>query len=164
MSHTAYSSAKFAVKGFTEALVTDLRLNAPHVKAAVVMPGHIGTSILFNSNKVLGKPDALHAAEADIAVIRDMLERRGLPADTLTDDQIRGLMHAMAERFRDAAPTSAARAATIILDGVRNETWRILVGDDAQALDEMVRKAPELAYEESFAKTLNDQGHMRLLE
>src|SRR3546814_6338155 len=31
--HTAYSAAKFAVKGFTEALLEDLRLNAPHVKA-----------------------------------------------------------------------------------------------------------------------------------
>ena len=41
--HTAYSAAKFAVKGFTEALIIDLRLNAPHVHASVVMPGHIGT-------------------------------------------------------------------------------------------------------------------------
>ena len=55
VSHTAYSSAKFAVKGFTEALITDLRLNAPHVKAVLVMPGHVGTSILLNSPKVLGK-------------------------------------------------------------------------------------------------------------
>ena len=30
-AHTAYSAAKFGVKGFTEALITDLRLNAPHV-------------------------------------------------------------------------------------------------------------------------------------
>src|SRR6185369_8195313 len=45
-SHTAYSAAKFAVKGFTEALMTDLRLNAPHIKCSVVMPGHIGTSIV----------------------------------------------------------------------------------------------------------------------
>jgi NAD(P)-dependent dehydrogenase (short-subunit alcohol dehydrogenase family) len=30
--HTAYSAAKFAVKGFTEALITDLKLNAPHIK------------------------------------------------------------------------------------------------------------------------------------
>jgi NAD(P)-dependent dehydrogenase (short-subunit alcohol dehydrogenase family) len=36
--HTAYSAAKFAVKGFTEALMTDLRLNAPHIKCSVVMP------------------------------------------------------------------------------------------------------------------------------
>ena len=53
-AHTAYSAAKFAVKGFTEALVNDFRLNAPHVKVSVVMPGHIGTSIVINSGKILG--------------------------------------------------------------------------------------------------------------
>ena len=52
VSHTAYSAAKFAVKGFTEALINDLRLNAPHIKCSVVMPGHIGTSIVSNSRKV----------------------------------------------------------------------------------------------------------------
>ena len=51
--HTAYSAAKFAVKGFTEALVNDLRLNAPHVKCSVVMPGHIGTSIMRNTRRIL---------------------------------------------------------------------------------------------------------------
>jgi hypothetical protein len=29
------------VKGFTEALITDLRINAPHIRCSVVMPGHI---------------------------------------------------------------------------------------------------------------------------
>ena len=38
--HTSYSASKFAVKGFTEALINDFRLNAPHLKAAVVMPGY----------------------------------------------------------------------------------------------------------------------------
>ena len=52
VSHTAYSAAKFAVKGFTEALINDLRLNAPHIKCSVVMPGHIGTSIVSNTRKV----------------------------------------------------------------------------------------------------------------
>jgi NAD(P)-dependent dehydrogenase (short-subunit alcohol dehydrogenase family) len=164
VSHTAYSSAKFAVKGFTEALVTDLRLNAPHVKAVLVMPGHIGTSILFNSPKVLGKADALEASAEDVGIIRSMLVRRGLPADAITDDQIRALMHQMAIAFRDNAPTTAAQAATTILDGVRTDTWRVLVGEDAKALDRLVRETPELAYEPSFAKALNDQGHMRLLE
>jgi NAD(P)-dependent dehydrogenase (short-subunit alcohol dehydrogenase family) len=164
VAHTAYSSAKFAVKGFTEALITDLRLNAPHVKAVLVMPGHIGTSILFNSPKVLGKADALAASAEDVATIRGMLTRRGLPEDALSDDQIRALMHQMAVGFRDNAPTSAAQAATAILDGVRTDTWRVLVGEDAHVLDQLVRTSPELAYEPSFAKTLNDQGHMRLLE
>ena len=54
--HSAYSTAKFAVKGFSEALITDLRVNAPHVKVAVVMPGHIGTGIVANSTRVLA-PD-----------------------------------------------------------------------------------------------------------
>jgi NAD(P)-dependent dehydrogenase (short-subunit alcohol dehydrogenase family) len=54
-THTSYSAAKFAVRGFTEALVTDLRLNAPHVKASVVFPGHIGTEIVTNSAQVLGR-------------------------------------------------------------------------------------------------------------
>ena len=164
VSHTAYSTAKFAVKGFTEALVTDLRLNAPHVKAVLVMPGHIGTSIILNSSRVLGKPDALDASAEDVARMREMLTRRGLPADALTDDQLRAALHQMAVFFRDNAPVSAAQAATIILDGVRNDTWRVLVGDDAKVLDRMVRESPELAYEASFAKALNDEGHMRLLE
>src|SRR5215469_15267375 len=39
MPHTAYSTAKFAVKGFSEALVEDLRSHAPHVRVVLVMPG-----------------------------------------------------------------------------------------------------------------------------
>src|SRR5262249_39452385 len=70
VAHTAYSTAKFAVKGFSEALLVDLRLNAPHVKVAVVMPGHVGTSIVINTNKVLGKPDALHMPAEDVALAR----------------------------------------------------------------------------------------------
>lgn len=62
VAHTSYSAAKFAVKGFTEALITDLRLHAPHVTAAVVMPGHIGTGIAGNS--VLA-----HGAEPDAASV-----------------------------------------------------------------------------------------------
>ncbi|MGI9326543.1 MAG: SDR family NAD(P)-dependent oxidoreductase, partial [Pseudomonadales bacterium] len=60
--HTAYSAAKFAVKGFTEALVNDLRTHAPHVGVSVVMPGHVGTSILINSAKLLGRDDPLNMA------------------------------------------------------------------------------------------------------
>ncbi len=59
--HTAYSTAKFAVKGFSESLLTDLRQNAPHVRVAVVMPGHVGTGIVANTTRVL---DGDAAAEA----------------------------------------------------------------------------------------------------
>ena len=50
-SHTAYSAAKFAVKGFTEALLNDMKLHAPHIGVSLVCPGHIGTDIAINSQK-----------------------------------------------------------------------------------------------------------------
>jgi hypothetical protein len=160
-AHTAYSAAKFAVKGFSEALVVDLRLNAPHVKVAVVMPGHIGTSIIINSNKVLGKPGALEMPAKDVAVMRDMLVKRGLPVGNLDDDALRALAHQFAIAFRDAAPTTAAQAARVILDGVRNDAWRILVGEDAHALDRQVRSTPETAYDRSFVEAMQAQGFLR---
>lgn len=120
-SHTAYSAAKFAVKGFTEALINDFRNNAPHVKASVVMPGHIGTNIAINSMAEFAPP-AGATAEAK----------------------------AMGEAFRDNGLPPPA-AAKIILDGVREARWRILVGPDAVALDKAVRTHPEEAYEHGMA-------------
>ena len=58
MPNTAYSTAKFAVRGFSEALIEDLRVNAPHVRVAVVMPGHVGTDIIVNSLRAHGLPGA----------------------------------------------------------------------------------------------------------
>jgi len=162
--HTAYSAAKFAVKGFSEALITDLKINAPHVKVAVVMPGHIGTSIVMNTAAVLGKPDALHMSSTDVAATRELLQRRGIPVETMSDDEIREAMHRLAVSFRDNAPVTAAQAATIILDGVRTDRWRILVGDDAHALDRMVRESPETAYDQSFIDVLRAQGFFQLFD
>ncbi len=118
--HTAYSAAKFAVKGFSEALITDLRVNAPHVKVSVVMPGHIGTSIVENSLR-----HGAHELDMETAEMVQM----------------------MSAMFRDQAPMTAAEAAAVILDGVREGRWRILVGDDAVKLDAAVRANPEIAYE-----------------
>ena len=155
--HTAYSAAKFAVKGFTEALITDLRINAPHVKASVVMPGHIGTSIVINSGKFFGRePKELTPEQLDD--VRQRLARRGLDVSSASDDDLRVGMQMQAEMFRDAAPTTAAQAATVILDGVRAERWRILVGDDAVSLDELVRTHPEDAYSDAFLPLLQARG------
>jgi len=77
--HTAYSAAKFAVKGFTEALITDLRINAPHVKCSVVMPGHIGTSIPLNSRKIQSgdQSDGMNATQ--MAQARARIASMGRP-------------------------------------------------------------------------------------
>ena len=109
------------MKGFTEALINDFRNNAPHVKASVVMPGHIGTNIAINSILAYA------------------------PAERQQEE-----IKAYAEAFRDNG-LPPAEAAKIILDGVREERWRILVGPDAVALDKAVRAHPEEAYEHGMA-------------
>ena len=148
--HTAYCAAKFAVKGFTEALMTDLALNAPHIKCSVVMPGHIGTDIVANSRKILSGS----ATTIDVPAVRKALAAQGTDLSALSDDQVRDLVETQANAFRDNAPTTAAQAATIILDGVRAEKWRILVGKDAEFLDKQVRAKPEEAYGPEFYRAL----------
>jgi hypothetical protein len=154
--HTAYSAAKFAVKGFTEALVNDLRLNAPHLKCSVVMPGHIGTDIAINSRLVIsGTQDTKLSGEA-LEAARAQMKMMGVDVSQIADDQIQAMVDAQGAAFRDNAPTSAAQAAKIILDGVKAETWRILVGDDAHRMDEMVRADPGNAYEPGFFQRLTE--------
>ena len=160
-AHTAYPAAKFAVKGFTEGLINDLRLNAPHVKCSLVMPGHIGTSIVENSRKVLTGHGIAEMSAAEIADARRAIKAMGFPADALSDDQVRQLIQERARQFETDAPTSAAEAATIILNGVRNEQWRILIGKDAETMDQLVREAPEQAYEQIFVDRLRAAGHWK---
>jgi short-subunit dehydrogenase len=152
--HTAYSAAKFAVKGFSEALQTDLRLNAPHIKCSVVMPGHIGTGIAGNTGRVQSGIDSDAVSPQQIRQARARIASTGRDASTLSDAQIEQAIRERARRFLEEAPMTAAEAATVILDGVKADRWRILVGKDAHRIDELVRQAPEQAYEEDFFNRL----------
>jgi len=146
MPNHAYCTAKFAVKGFTEGLIEDLRINAPQVRVAVVMPGHVGTDIVLNSmaaNDML--PESGDMTERQLEA-RDRLIGVGMLPEGASADDLRRVLIQMGTDFRDKAPLSAADAATIILDGVRSGAWRILVGQDAVLLDENVRAHPEDAY------------------
>src|SRR6201996_5421534 len=101
----AYNSAKFAVRGFTEALRQEMALNGHPVKVTSVHPGGIKTAIARNSTAAEGvDPDA------------------------------------QAKFFdKRLASTTPRRAAEIILDAVRKNRARVLVGPDAKALDLVVR-------------------------
>jgi NAD(P)-dependent dehydrogenase (short-subunit alcohol dehydrogenase family) len=147
MPHTAYSTAKFAVKGLSESLIEDFRVNAPHVRVAVVMPGHIGTDIVANSRRYFGRPEPDALSDTDVEEVRTQIARRGIPADQLTTEQLRDVVKMIEEGFRNSAPLDAGGAARIILEGVKSGKWRILVGDDAHRLDEAVRADPEGAYD-----------------
>jgi len=152
MPQTAYSTAKFAVKGFSEALIEDLRVHAPHVRVAVVMPGHVGTDIIANTLRARGLPEPEDMSEAQLEELipRDaqaQLIRVGMLAEGASADELRQLLVRANADFRDKAPVSAAEAATIILDGVRSGRWRILIGEDAKKFDAAVRAKPEAAYD-----------------
>jgi NAD(P)-dependent dehydrogenase (short-subunit alcohol dehydrogenase family) len=134
MPNNAYCTAKFAVRGFTEALIEDLRSNAPGVRVAVVLPGHVGSRLV----------------------------QAGLLAENASPDELRQMIMRWENDFREKAPVTAAQAATIILDGVRSGAWRILVGEDAKAIDAALRAKPEAAYDyaelfSGFATTRNDK-------
>jgi NAD(P)-dependent dehydrogenase (short-subunit alcohol dehydrogenase family) len=154
VSHTAYSAAKFAVKGFTEALINDLRLNAPHIKCSVVMPGHIGTSIVSNTRKVQSGSESDRLNPNEVLQMRQRLKGMGVDVAAMSDEDVQQAAQDRARTFRDEAPTTAAQAAKIILDGVKAGQWRILVGDDARKLDQKVRQTPEEAYTLEFYESL----------
>jgi NAD(P)-dependent dehydrogenase (short-subunit alcohol dehydrogenase family) len=147
---TAYSAAKFAVKGFSEALQTDLRLNAPHIKCSVVMPGHIGTGIAANTGKVQAGNDTDKLTPKQIEQARARLKAGGIDITKMSDADIEQAVRERARRFLEEAPMSAAEAAKVILDGVKADRWRILVGEDAHKIDEWVRRSPEQAYDVDF--------------
>jgi NAD(P)-dependent dehydrogenase (short-subunit alcohol dehydrogenase family) len=161
-AHTAYSAAKFAVKGFTEALINDLKLNAPHIKCSVVMPGHIGTDIAINSRLVISGTEDTQLGPEALAMARTRLKAMGLPVDQITDAQIQAMIDEQGRQFRDNAPTTAAQAAKVILDAVKSDTWRVLVGDDAHRMDELVRADPAHAYEQGFFDKLAAAANWRL--
>jgi NAD(P)-dependent dehydrogenase (short-subunit alcohol dehydrogenase family) len=149
---SAYSAASFAVRGFTEALIEDLRTHAPHVRAAVVLPGHVGTDIVSSSFRARGLPEPEQMTDAQVrelipAQVQDKWVQFGLLPENPSVDALRQAIARGAGDFRDQAPVSAAEAATTILDGVRSGAWRILIGDDVRTIDAAVRARPEAAYD-----------------
>ena len=100
----AYNSAKFAVRGFTEALRQEMMLAKHPVKVTTVHPGGIKTNIARN------------------ATVSEGLDQASL-----------------AQSFDEVAMTTPEKAARIILDGVRRNQARVLVGPDAKVLDLVVR-------------------------
>jgi NAD(P)-dependent dehydrogenase (short-subunit alcohol dehydrogenase family) len=156
MPNTAYAAAKFAVRGFTEALIEDLRANAPQARVVLVLPGHVGTDILANTRRAHGHPGPDDLGDDKLADARAWLADAGLLAGDASDDQVRQRLTQLDADFRDKAPVTAAQAVAIILDGVRSGAWRILVGEDAKLIDAAVRAKPEAAYD--YAELFRDMA------
>ena len=108
----SYSAAKFAVRGFTEALRQELELmNAP-VSATCVYPGGIKTNIAR---------DARYSSNIAALGLDVQASRKAFEASFIT------------------SPEAAARS---ILRGVQRNQRRVLVGLDAYVIDLCARVAP----------------------
>lgn len=108
----AYCASKFAIRGYTESLREDLKDSTIHV--ASIHPGHIGTRIVTHSTDV-----------SDGGFWRD----KGISQEEA------------GKRFRELG-MPPARAARIILDGIKAGKARILVGRDAGYMQTVLRLAP----------------------
>ena len=82
--------------------------------------------------------------------MRARVASMGIDVAKLSDADIEQAVRERARRFLEEAPMSAAEAAKVILDGVKADRWRILVGEDARKIDEWVRRTPEQAYDVDF--------------
>jgi hypothetical protein len=101
-------------------------------------------------------------SEEDLLEARENLIRRGFDLGQATNEQVRQALVMMGEMFRDEAPMTAAEAAKVILEGVHDRRWRILVGEDARILDELVREDPEGAYGQAFMERLVETANWGL--
>jgi NAD(P)-dependent dehydrogenase (short-subunit alcohol dehydrogenase family) len=142
---SAYATAKFAVKGFTESLQADLEVYAPHVRATLVLPGSVSSSISANTAWIHGR-EPLRLTADQLAAERRRLHARGVDVTGLDDATLRHRLDEWSGEVERRALLTPDQAAAQILDGVRAGTWRIVVGADAVALDRVMRLFPSRAY------------------
>lgn len=112
--NAAYCASKFAVRGFTEALRLDLF--DTKVRLVTVHPGGVRTQIVENARvaQTIGQNTKTENAKSQLA-----------------------------KQFSKIARTTADQAAQEILNGLKKNKMRILVGKDAKILDFMQRLFPE---------------------
>lgn len=146
---TAYSAAKFAVRGFSEALIEDLRTHAPMVRVAVVLPGTVATGLGTNSDRILGHgPEPAAVGGSGLG---GYLGELGIVSADLSEAEL----HQVGELLRNVFMLPAALAVRQILHGVQDGRWRILVGEDAWDVDDQVRARPDLAYDPHGVSQVN---------
>ncbi|MBB4980724.1 MULTISPECIES: SDR family NAD(P)-dependent oxidoreductase [Streptomyces] len=114
---SAYCASKFGVRGFTEALRTELLSERLPVRVTVVHPGGVKTNI----------------ATATLSQARD----QGLAPTAAQLDRTRVYNDKLLKM-------PASQAARVIVDGVEAGAPRIRVGSDARTADRLVRLLPGL--------------------
>jgi short-subunit dehydrogenase len=127
-TQSAYNATKFAVRGFTESLRQELDMTGSTVSATCVHPGGIKTNIARSART----NESMRAITG------------GDPAKATAD-------------FEKMFSTTAKKAAQVILDGVKRDARRVLIGNDARAFDVMQRLLPT-AYQSLVTRAMKAQS------
>jgi short-subunit dehydrogenase len=127
-TQSAYNATKFAVRGFTESLRQELDMTGSPVSATCVHPGGIKTNIA-RSARTNESMRAITGSD---------------PAKATAD-------------FEKMFSTTAKKAAQVILDGVKRDARRVLIGNDARAFDVMQRLMPT-AYQALVTRAMKAQS------
>lgn len=127
-TQSAYNATKFAVRGFTESLRQELDMTNSPVSATCVHPGGIKTNIARSART----NESMRAITG------------GDPAKATAD-------------FEKMFSTTAKKAAQVILDGVKRDARRVLIGNDARAFDVMQRLLPT-AYQSLVTRAMKAQS------
>ena len=121
-SQSAYNAAKFAVRGFTDALRIELDMADNGVSATTIHPGGIKTSIARNARMDASVTEAGRVTTAE--AVRD---------------------------FEKALLTTPEKAARQILTAVERNRRRALIGPDAKALD-LISRLPAGLHQRAIAR------------
>lgn len=124
---SAYCATKFAVRGFTESLRQEYLRAKSNVSIISVHPGGIKTNIIKNAR----------IATADGAATQKEQEQ-------------------FAKFFDKLAKTTPDEAARVIVEGIKKNSERVLIGNDAKFLDIIQRLLPG-TYQKVLAKVIKDQ-------
>jgi butyryl-CoA dehydrogenase len=111
-TQSAYNSAKFAVRGFTDALRTELDIERCGVSATTIHPGGIRTNIARSARFEFAEHE--EAVDAEQAAVD----------------------------FEKLTRTTPEKAARLILGAVRKNKRRALIGPDAHLFDAAARISP----------------------
>lgn len=127
--NSAYGTAKFGVRGFSEVLLAESRFLAPNLTVTVVHPGGIKTNIFNNSERYvhdtkLPLPGGVSGGLKNASELHDMLHMVG--------------------------GTTPQEAAAQILGGVAKKQTRILIGTDVWLLDIVSRISPHFMLHNRF--------------
>lgn len=122
-SQSAYNAAKFAVRGFTDALRMELEIEGAPVSCTTIHPGGIKTNIAKSA-----RMDESAAAFGD-----------------------GGSSDEMAAEFDKLLMTTPEKAARQILKAVERNRRRALIGPDAKALD-LIARMPAAVYQNAIIR------------